>query len=273
MSKGKIITFSIIGIIVVLIGVLFGGVFCLREQKVVVVGENIVYSADEIVETAGLKQGRSIFLLDKDTAINNIEKKYADLKVIQIKTTSVTEIEIRVRKRYETYYVKNLGQYYVLDEDLKVLNIVLDEDIEKIAEIENLVKIPALTNLNEKTTITSFVGNEIEKNICYNLYTAVYTTQMKDEVGADAHNEFANLITGISFDKGYTASGEAYNRVIVKTSSGMTFDIGKADSDLQRKINICFATLNSDDVTDKTGTLSIRYNELGEEIINYTKAN
>lgn len=272
MSKGKIITFSIIGFIIVLNTILFGAVFRLRKQNVVI-GEDITYTSKEIVDAAGLKNGKSIFLIDKDKAISNIEAKYADLKVVQIKTTSVTEIEIKVRKRYETYYIKNLGNYYILDQDLKVLEIFTDEETEKVTQADSLVQIKTkLHGLDAETKLADFIGNSHQQNMCYNLFAAVYTTQMPEkETGSAAHLKFASILEEISFDTGYTASGESYNRLIVKTKLGMKFDIGKATNEMERKINLCFTAMNNEQITDKTiGTITIAYDEQGKEIKTYS---
>jgi len=272
MSKGKIITLSIIGFIIVLTTILFSAVFRLKKQTVVA-SADVTYSSEEIVKAAELKRGQSIFLIDKESAINKIEAKFADLKVIQIKTTSLTEIEIKVRKRYPTYYIKNLGSYYVLDQDLKVLNVVADSEAEQIANIENLVKISTKPqNLNVETKVADFLGTENEQNMSYNLFSAVYSTKIPTAItGAEAYTEFCNLIKEISFAKGYTANGQAYDRLIIKTKQGMSFDIGKATNDLTHKINLCFTAMESEDIADKTiGTITISYDETGKEIKTYS---
>jgi len=272
MSKGKIITLSIIGFIIVLTTILFSAVFRLRKQ-IVVASADVTYSSEEIVKSAELKRGQSIFLIDKKTAISKIEAKFADLKVIQIKTTSLTEIEIKVRKRYPAFYIKNLGSYYVLDQDLKVLNIVADSEAEHIVNIEKLVKISTKPqNLNVETKVADFLGSESEQNMSYNLFSAVYSTKIPTTItGNEAYTEFCNLIEEISFDIGYTANGQTYDRLIVKTKQGMSFDIGKATSDLTRKINLCFTAMESEEIADKTiGTITISYDETGKEIKTYS---
>ena len=272
MSKGKIILLSIIGLIIVLTTILFSAVFRLKKQTVVA-SADVTYSSEEIVKAAELKRSQSIFLINKESAINKIEAKFADLKVIQIKTTSLTEIEIKVRKRYPAYYIKNLGSYYVLDQDLKVLNVVADSEAEQIANIENLVKITTKPqNLNVETKVSDFLGSESEQNMSYNLFSAVYSTKIPTTItGAEAYTEFCNLIQEISFAKGYTANGQTYDRLIVKTKQGMSFDIGKATNDLTRKINLCFTAMESEEIADKTiGTITISYDETGKETKTYS---
>lgn len=273
MSKGKIITFSIIGFFVLTSVVLFGFVFRLRKQTVIVVGTDVEYSSTDIISTAGLKNGKSIFMLDKEQATANLENKYADLKVVQIKTINVTQIEIFVRKRYPAYYTKYQGNYYVLDQDLKVLKVVEENDEEQIAIIENLVHITTkLDSLNAETKQSNFVGSSNQQNMTYNLFGAVYSTQMPDkETGSEAYTKFCELIDRVSFDKGYTSDGNSYDRLIIKTKQGMIFDIGQATNNLQHKINICFETMNSEQIADKTqGVVTISYKTLSEERITYS---
>lgn len=270
MTKKRVLIILIITLVLALIGVLFGAVFCLRNQTVVVVGEDVTYTNQAIIETAGLKQGSSIFLLDKDKAIERVEKTFPDLKVIQIKTLNPISIEIKVRKRYETYYYKYLGQYYVLDEDLKVLSIK-----ENAEDVQNLIEIILnLDNINETTNVTDFVGSNAQKNMSYNLFVAIYETQYENKTDTikDAHNKMSSLISSISFDLGYTINGESFNRLIITTKQGMKFDIGKATEELERKINVCFAVLNDDEVTDNTkGKVEITYNSENKEIVNFYK--
>ncbi len=252
--------------------ILFSAVFRLRKQNVIA-SDDVTYSSEEIIKAADLKRGQSIFLIDKEKATSNIESKFADVKVIQIKTTSLTEIEIKVRKRYPTYYIKNLGSYFVLDQDLKVLKIVADTQTEEIANIEKLVKITTKPqNLNVETKVADFIGTDNEQNMSYNLFSAVYSTKIPTTItGAEAYTEFCNLIEEISYEKGYTANGQSYDRLIVKTKQGMSFDIGKATNELERKINLCFTAMNSDQIADKTiGTITIAYDENGKEIKTYS---
>ena len=121
MKKGKIITISIISFFVLLNVILFGFVFRLRKQTVRFVGD-VSVSEQAIIDVAGLKTGGSIFMLDKQTATQKIEKDFPYLKVIEISTKSVTKIEFVIRSRYEMFYIESNGWNYILDEDLKVLD-------------------------------------------------------------------------------------------------------------------------------------------------------
>ena len=171
MSKKSIITLSIIGFIIALIGILFGAVFRLLSQKVTVPKLQIVeVSKKDIISAAGLKNGQSIFMIDKQKAIDNVEKKFPNIKVIEINTTSLTEINIRVRTRYEMFYAEFENKYFIMDEDLKVLNI-LEKNLESGTsnEPKHLINIESDLNIDEKTKICDFVGSKQQKKILYQL--------------------------------------------------------------------------------------------------------
>ena len=144
---------------------------------------------------------------------------------------------------------------------------------EQIASIENLVQIKTKPQgINVETKVADFLGSENEQNMAYNLFSAVYSTKIATTItGVQAYTEFCNLIKEISFDVGYTANGQTYDRLIVKTKQGMSFDTGKATNDLTRKINLCFTAMESEEIADKTiGTITISYDETGKEIKTYS---
>ena len=99
MSKKAIFGLTITIFLIVATSVLFGVVFCLRDQTVKIIGDSTIsISRDDIVATAGFKDGDSIFMLDKDQAIKNIEAKFSHIKVVQIKTLSVTNLPLLASK-------------------------------------------------------------------------------------------------------------------------------------------------------------------------------
>ncbi|MFQ6752190.1 MAG: cell division protein FtsQ/DivIB [Clostridia bacterium] len=241
---------------IALIAILFSVVFCLRSQHVTFLNEDISYSAEEIVSTAGLKNGKSIFMLDKDRAIDNIESKFPDLKVVQISTNSLTKIDIRVKKRHELFYIQSGEQYYILDEDLKVMDISSD--------LPALIKLDI--EISEQVKKGEFIFAD-KKDITSDLFVAVYTTMLESE-GSDAYAEMIGKIGELSFVKGYTLDGE-YDRVIITLKSGIKFDIGRPDINLQYKLNVCYQAMLTDDVDDTVGIVRVYYNADGSEHFGY----
>lgn len=259
--KTKIIISSILIFLVTLIAVLFGAVFRLRKQSVKVVGdESITVSAEEIISSAKLNNGGSIFFLDKEKATANVEASIPNIKVIQIKTTSVTSVEIVVRARVETYYTYVNGTYYLMDEDLKVLNKTTNLDL-----AVSLIHIKdSLLDIETQTEIGDFVGENYQE-IFYNLYTGIYNSATKVVDGV-AHyltrQEVINFVKDVTIEKGNTLT-ERYNRLIVKTSTGVLFDIAKPNENLQDKINMCISAYESGEYDKTQGTIKYYYLEDG----------
>ena len=280
-KKAKIITISIVLSILALILILFGAVFCLYKQDVVFIGDRtstIDITNEEIIESAGLKKGRPIFSLDKETAINNIERTYPYLKVIQINTVSAIRIEISVRERYEMYYTysDSTKKYYVLDEELKVLRM---SDIEPIGITkfessilgEDMLDILGITS---NTIVSDFLSTENYRGITYELFVSMYNTVMIDDAGTDRYvdrEDIKSLITKLQFAKGYTLE-ETYDRVILNLSNGFIVDIGKPQENFQDKVNICFSALDTLIENGETsGTIKYTYLDDGTERINFIR--
>lgn len=282
MTKKSVIWLSVILSLIVLIGVLFGTVFCLRTQSVKVVENNaILYSEEEIINAAKLKNGQSIFLIDKETATKNIENKYPDLKVVQIKTVGLTEIQFIVRARHKMFYADFEDKYILLDEDLKVLEIMTkSEDGEPSNEPLNLIKIVNTDlKITNSTKVCDFVGSELQKNIVYNLYDSMINTFQKT-VNVDGEDEkvyFSREDVLEKLNEIEIKEYETFNKLIIKTDYGVTLDVEAPSKDLKNKINICYHTidafLTSSEGKETAGTIKIYKDSDGIQKCIYISAN
>ncbi len=264
MSKRTLVTLLIFLILGVLAGILFGTVFCLRDQKVVVKGDTPVnISREEIISTAGLKNGESIFMIDKTKAINNLEKKFENIKVIQIKTTSVTKIEIIIRARHEMFYSESNNSYYILDEELKVLDMYaknLENEPSNQPTDLTLVQAEAL-NINLSTQKCDFVGTDYQQQTTKALLQAV-TNNVKSVDGENisyyTRSDFVTMFQNMEF-KDYSS----FNKIILTTSYGVKLDIENPTENLTNKMNICLSTIQEfikgGENKEKGGTIKIYY--------------
>ena len=246
MSKKSVVFLFLITILIALAGVLFGVVFCLRSQSVVIIGETEVSATqEEIIKTAGLKQKQSIFMIDKDKAISKIEKEYSHIKVVQIKTTSLTKVEIHVRARIEMFCTEYNGRYYVLDEDLKVLNITTEQPEDNLIHINPTILTKEdsnnnALNLNEETDVCDFVGTSHQQKVVKGLQTAMMTvvTKITGE-GENATKEYLTREDVCDFlEEIQFVDYNSYNKLLIKTKFGVILDIEKPTKDLNNKINI-----------------------------------
>lgn len=256
MTKKSIIISSILLSIVALMAILFGAVFRLRNVSVEVQpGANITVTNDKIVESANLKKGKSIFMLDKQSAINNIEQTYAEIKVVQIKTTNLMSVKIVVRERKEMFYAEHNSAYYCLDEDLKVL---------RLTEVEptNLIKITTDIGITSNTTKCDFMSQDYAK-ITYNMFVGMYTN-VKVEGRYAERDDMCNLVESIEIKTAHALTedgngGFEYTNLILKTRAGVVMQIANPNTDLGRKINICFAAYFNPKVDNTKGRIVIKY--------------
>lgn len=255
MTKKRIIIISIIVFVLALILILFCAVFCVRKQTVTFTGErteNTLNITDEsIVQSAGIRNGSSIFSLDRDKVIQNIETTYPYLKVVQVNIVSAIRVEITVRERYEMYYTDFREKYYIVDEELKVLNIVDTVPTGLSYIYPNVLDDTTNTNVlgvTSNTNVCDFLGSENLQDITNNLYVSMCRTVMVDAgEGREYVNreDIKNIVSSIQFGYDYTIQNGRYDRVIISTSYGFTLDIGMPQSDLDYKVNVCFSTIDT----------------------------
>ena len=263
MSKRTLVTLIIFLILGVLTGIMFGTVFCLRSQTVTVLGETPVdISKEEIISAAGIKNSQSIFMIDKEKAIANIEAKHAKIKVVQIKTISVTEIEIRVRARHEMFYTEYNKNFYVMDEELKVLNIVAESEEGGVSnKPTNLIEIPATNlNINASTLKCDFVGGSAQ-NAIYELYHAIINNVKNVEDGKNVFYSRADVVDVVK--KVELVQFSSFTKILIKTKYGVMLDIENPNENMTEKMNICFSAIKhlqeEGKQREQSGTIKIYY--------------
>ena len=268
MTKRKFITIiSILLLIIALNIAMFGFVFRLKNQQVKYIDSVEGVNKSEIIDVANLKRNSSIFLIDKERAIKNVESKFPDLKVVQIKTTGIQTIQFVVRTRYETYYIETFSSFYILDEEMKVLKIIdkrdnPDYDASKLIKLtSNDIEITASTN------VCNFIGTKTQQKLYESVYSSVINVATKEENGQKVYFEredFLNSIKEIDYEE-----FNSYDKIVIYTTDGVKLDIENPNKDIEEKINICFATINKFKIEDsnkpaeqqrfKTGTIKIYY--------------
>lgn len=245
MTKKQIITISLLTGLLALIIILFSAVFCLRNQYVswIVSDEQrtsytTTISNQDIKNAAGLKNGSGIFTINKNNAIDKLESTYPYLKVIQIKTESLVSIKFVLRERIAMYYTTFDSKYYIMDEDLKVLEIetLVPTDLTEIKQ--------DILNVTQNTKKCDFLGDDFYKDTLYNLFISVYEA-VKIEDNYLTRAEISELITYVDFDMEYTLKG-SYKIIELTTKYGIKVSIGKPTNDLKYKINVCFSYIEQE---------------------------
>lgn len=271
MTKKFIITTSILLSILALMLILFGAVFRLRQIDVEIAlpeGSSVAVTKQDILTASKLKRGGSIFMVDKQSAIDNIEQTYSEIKVVQIETVNVVKIKIYVRERVEMFYAEYQNTFYCMDEDLKIMRIFA-----KTSESEptNLIKIETDIGITSNTKTCDFM-NKTYAAISYDWFVAMYTNVMVSGRYAE-RADICSLVKSISFEQAYALVGDGedknavhYTNLVLKTRSlnegsvgGIEINIANPEVDLDKKVNMCFAAYNSENIDNTHGKLIIKY--------------
>ena len=83
----------------------------------------ITETDQEIIESGEIKMGGSVFFRSKNKYIEKIESKNPYIKVVNIETVFPSKFVIHVAERQEIFAVENNDQFYITDDEFKVLRI------------------------------------------------------------------------------------------------------------------------------------------------------
>ncbi|MDE6188841.1 MAG: FtsQ-type POTRA domain-containing protein [Clostridia bacterium] len=123
----------ILGVIAsaVVLAVVLGTLFSIGKVEVNTTNDVTLTDTQkaEIIELSGIKKGKSIFSVDEDVAIKNIEVNKPPLKVISIERQFPNKVVVYVTQRTGIFsYRTEDGKYAILDRELKVIDIADQED-------------------------------------------------------------------------------------------------------------------------------------------------
>lgn len=179
-------------LIVIVIGLLFlficGAIF-FRVKIVTVRGANKV-DPNGIVLTGGIRKDDNLFAVDRADIRRAIMDEYPYIGDVEIKRTIPSTIEIIVREEDAVYVTELCGEYFVLSEDLRVL--------EKSGDKEYIDSFsPALIRTKIPECIYAVVGEEI---VFSNPSIGTYARDMLAELG---QSELFRGFTALDFSSRY----------------------------------------------------------------------
>lgn len=123
-KRSQLIILSVL-IFVVIFVVLSSSIFSFSEMGVdyLTTTINLNLSQEEIFNASKLEFGKSIFFVDKSSAVKNVEKSNPYIKVVNIETVFPNKLIFHVAERQELFAVKYENKYLILDDEGKVLKI------------------------------------------------------------------------------------------------------------------------------------------------------
>lgn len=130
MTKKKkifIILGSILGALIILGIILFFTAFSLKSVDVEFETTNEIYDVaslrEQINTQCEIDFKKSVFLMDKQKTITSIERHFPNLKVINIETRFPSSAIVHIALRQQLFAFERDGEFFVTDEDLKVLEV------------------------------------------------------------------------------------------------------------------------------------------------------
>lgn len=272
-KRAVIITSSIFAGIIMIVTILFGAVFRVRDIKLNYNAE--FYYKDQvsdILSVSKLKKNISIFEINQDKIIKNIESNYPYARVEGINLTSFTSVNIKLSNRAPLYYFTENEICYILDEDSKVLETVTTEEYNN--KNYQFIDLKNVFSASENIQVGQFLDGRYS-NILKDLYNSLYSNAMIEVDNGNGEFEakyleredMLQIINGIQFIQEYELNGKV-DKLVINTSFGVKMSIIEPQKDLDNKINRAFSAFRALQAGDRENSTTLI--QSGEINIDYS---
>ena len=221
MSKKRLLAMLFAVVIIVVIGVLAGVVFVVRDVDINIndgEGMENEISVEDILEAANIQKGKSIFSISESKVVSNIESQFPTLRVKGVERVFPNKIIISLVERIPLIAIKfkDKNEYLVLDNNMCVITkIEYTSDEERDEKLKDycVVKGTELEGARQiyyGKTLPRIYGDEVVmvENIVSGLIdSGMNLTQVKE------------FLDGISFDK---SEKTVFVETKYSTKSGVT---------------------------------------------------
>jgi len=173
-NKRLIIILSIFAFLV-LTAVLCSTVFTVKTVKVNWLTTKVgIEESDEVI-ISEIKTGGSVFLVDKEALINDLEIKHPYLKVdsVEIKFPNKLVLHTAVRKELYSLKIKD-NKYAILDGECKVLCIVSDTKLSTMQNKPVPINLEGYSIIEENIEVSKIANLGWIRNVLNNFSLALY---------------------------------------------------------------------------------------------------
>jgi|AntRauTorcE11897_2_1112592.scaffolds.fasta_scaffold00001_333 hypothetical protein len=254
MNKRLILLISLFAFIVFII-VLSSTVFSFNNAQINFLSttNNLTENEQSIIETADFNYGESIFFMDRQEYINNLEKANPYIKVVSLEVVFPSEVIVHAVERVEFYSFKlSDNTYAITDNELKVLNI--KQTFINTNENAILVHNNNLSLQASNVSLGSFIDmSEAYASLIENF--SIYSQQWDQNI--------ANLMGNI---KSITLNYETNNDLLVEMRQGVQIIIKGSNEELSDKMQLGFSVYDSGQI-DRTQGIILVLKELDGEIV------
>ena len=264
--KGLIIALVSVLITIITIVILCFTLFTVQDIKLDYRTElTASYSDEEIIEKSGMKKGSCVFFLKKQIYVDNIEKNFPYLEVINIETEIPSHIVIHLAERREFYAVAYNGQILYCDDEFKVLKI--EDGVNYDSTPQNAIFIPEnqLKFDNESIETGDFLqitkkGNGIQQlynSMLVNARTYAHMISTIKEISVYDYKQYDVIVDGKRVEKDYQTS------LKLTMHSGREIYLWNIEYGLKYKVQNMYSILSSVMEIQKFKL----ENDLGEEVV------
>lgn len=121
MSKKRLIAMFVSLVVIIVLCVLGGAVFVVQDIQIVIEsGDDIEIANEEIIKTANVSYGKSIFAISESKVVSNIEGHFPTLKVRGVERIFPNKIILKIAQRVPVVAIKFEGkqEYLILDNNM-----------------------------------------------------------------------------------------------------------------------------------------------------------
>ncbi len=227
---GMVVLFGLI----MLVGVLLLVLPSFKVREIIVEGDLVTTTEQEIIEASGIVEGIEIIGTDWSVAIKNIERQ---CQVRATLTVTATKVKIHVVERERSYM--RYGDYWIsMDEDFNVLDISDNkDDFKGLLEI----KLPGITGVNLGERVQPITGTDL--------------SYVKDVISFLEENGMSSRVSRLDATEKFQISClmDGNYRVILGKASDLSAKMEIAEEILQMKQGVdSFAVIDVSDLKKTT---------------------
>lgn len=193
----------------------------LEVKRFEIVGDDPPYLAGEVAESAGIEKGDKLYRIDRSRAEKEIIKNCAYIEKVNIKRSFPNKVKFVVECYEPIWYIEISGDFYVLDENLRVLEETKNE--QRLYDSD----ITKLTLPNVKKAIVGeeivFGSSEVETEATIEIMQTILSSPIRNMLSSadidnryDIHFELDSVVDDIKLSGKFLVSVGGYSKLETK---------------------------------------------------------
>jgi cell division protein FtsQ len=123
-KRGRIRLGAILMVVVIILVAFVGVAFLFNVREIKVEGDIERYNTDELIAASGVTKGKSLLLLSEEKISDSICSQFPYVSVVTLKKDYPSTVTLIIRESTECAAMKFEGEYYLLDENCRVLDTI-----------------------------------------------------------------------------------------------------------------------------------------------------